>query len=184
MDFLVEDTLGASRSDTNLAHNFLMNQIKDYERRLVESEQKLADFKKQNIGMMPGESGTYYTRLQSELDKLNDIESELSLARNRKKVLEGQFQNEIARSATRELDKKIQDHENKLNTLLLQFTHQHPDVQAEKSIIAKLEADKQAVINGAASGAGVNLEESSLQLNLAFQNMKTCLLYTSPSPRD
>lgn len=175
MDFLVEDTLGASRSDTNLAHNFLMNQIKDYERRLVESEQKLADFKKQNIGMMPGESGTYYTRLQGELDKLNEIESELRLARNRKKVLESQFQNEIARSATREFDKKIQDHENKLNSLLLQFTHQHPDVQAEKSIIAKLNADKQAVINDAASGAGVNLDESNLQLNLAFQNMKTSL---------
>jgi len=173
IDTLVERTLGANQTDTDVAHTFLRSQIKDYEARLYAAEQKLAEFKKKNVGIMPGQEGGYYSRLQNASDGLRKIESDLQLATNKVKILKTQIQQEVARSVTASYDKKIQEHEDKLNSLLLQFTDNHPDVQAEKSIIASLKKSKQEAIQNAASDSEQN--DDSLQLDQVYQNLQIAL---------
>ena len=175
IDTLVENTLGANQSDTDLAHAFLKNQIKEYEKRLYASEQKLAEFKKKNVGIMPGQEGGYYARLQTATDGLRKIESDLQLARNKVKILKAQIQQEISRSVTANYDKKIHDHEDKLNSLLLQYTENHPDVQAEKSIIESLKKSKQEAIKNAANNPDADQNDDNLQLNQVYQNLQTSL---------
>lgn len=53
----VEQTLGSKRTGQASAQRFLEDEIRDLERRLTESETRLADFKKKNVGSMPGEGG-------------------------------------------------------------------------------------------------------------------------------
>ena len=64
----VGDTLGGKQSGSDEAQKFLREQIKDYEQRLHESESRLADFKRQHVGAMPGTQGDYFARLQNEID--------------------------------------------------------------------------------------------------------------------
>lgn len=171
---LVEDTLGASRSDTTVAQKFLHEQIREYEKRLVESEQRLAEFKKENVGFMPGESGGYYTRLQKELDTLQGLETDLQLARKKRDVLKAQLQSEIPLSLTRNYDKKIQEHEETLNSLLLQYTDAHPDVQAEKAMIESLKKNKLQALNTSTAGVGLESDDK-LELSPVFQSVKIAL---------
>lgn len=175
IDTLVENTLGANRTDTDIAHSFLEGQIKEYEKRLLDAEQKLADFKKKNVGLMPGQGGGYYARLQSTSDTLRQIESDLEVAKNKVRILQSQIQQEISRSVTLSYDKKIKEHEDKLNSLLLQFTENHPDVQAEKSIIESLNKNKQDAINNAVNNTNVGSDDQNLQLNPVYQNLQIAL---------
>ena len=51
LDTFMEDSLGLKRTDTAVAQRFLESQIKDYEQRLVDAEDRLAQFKQQNVGV-------------------------------------------------------------------------------------------------------------------------------------
>src|SRR3974377_614528 len=66
LNYLVEETLGGKRSGSDEAQKFLREQIADYEKRLVAAEGALAEFKRHNVGLVPGTQGDYFTRLQNE----------------------------------------------------------------------------------------------------------------------
>ena len=68
LNSMIENTLSSTRIDTASAQKFIDKQIVGYEQRLSISEQKLAEFKKVNVGYMPDEKGSYYARLQSAQD--------------------------------------------------------------------------------------------------------------------
>ena len=50
LNTFVEQTLGGKREGSEHAQKFLETQIKDYEQRLSAAEDKLAAFKKKNVG--------------------------------------------------------------------------------------------------------------------------------------
>ena len=54
LDAFMEGSLGMKRTDAGVAERFLRTQITDYEARLTEAEQRLAAFKQQNVGLLPG----------------------------------------------------------------------------------------------------------------------------------
>jgi polysaccharide chain length determinant protein (PEP-CTERM system associated) len=84
LNTFVEQTLGGKRESSENAQRFLETQIKDYEKRLSEAEDKLAAFKKKNVGLMPSEQGGYFTQLQKETDDLKKAETALSIAMSRR----------------------------------------------------------------------------------------------------
>lgn len=65
LTIFVESNLGRSRQDISQARRFLDEQIRDYERQLAEAEQRRAQFRRENMGLLPGE-GNYYNRMQHE----------------------------------------------------------------------------------------------------------------------
>ena len=73
----VEQTLGGKREGSEHAQKFLETQIKDYEQRLSSAEDRLAAFKKKNVGLMPREQGGYFTQLQHEVDAAKKAETDL-----------------------------------------------------------------------------------------------------------
>ena len=75
----VEGFLGDTRVDRDAAQRFLDQQIRDYERRLEAAEQRRADFRRQNAGLLPGDRGDYYQRLQRAQEELRQTELELTL---------------------------------------------------------------------------------------------------------
>src|SRR4029077_12866362 len=69
-------------------------QIKDYEQKLRAAEDKLAAFKKTNIGLMPTEQGGYFAQLQAELDAAGKTETALATASTRRAELDRQIRGE------------------------------------------------------------------------------------------
>ncbi len=171
LDSLVEETLGSSRADTMTAQKFLKQQLDEYEKRLVEAEQKLAEFKKNNVGLMPSEGGSYYKRLQADIDLLQQKQFQLRQASNRRNELAKQLQGESQSIGTSEFDARIQERQVELNALLLRFTEEHPDVIAIQETIAQLEKRKQAA-QGLPDDAAA---QDGLGLNPVYQSIKIAM---------
>ena len=177
----VEDSLGANRVDTNVAQKFLDEQIHEYETRLTAAEQRLAQFKQANVGTMPGEGGDYYTRLQAALTKLQQIDSDLKVAEKRRSQLKKQLEGEEPAfgmltapsqdDTSGPIDSKLDELRTQLNTMLLKYTDQHPDVIALKAVIAQLEAKKAQE----QKATGAVRHEQALELNPVYQRMKIAL---------
>src|SRR5271169_3244323 len=100
LNTFVDKTLGGKREGSEHAQQFLGAQIKDYEQRLSAAEDRLAAFKKKNVGLMPAEQGGYFAQLQKEVDAANKAETDLSVALSRRDELAKQLHGDSVVSAT------------------------------------------------------------------------------------
>jgi polysaccharide chain length determinant protein (PEP-CTERM system associated) len=66
LQILMNDTLGGNAASTEIAQNFLQQQVQAYANRLNDAERQLADFQKANVGYIPSQGGNdYFARLQA-----------------------------------------------------------------------------------------------------------------------
>lgn len=198
LNSFIEDTLGGKRQSSEEASKFLANEISETEQRLRESEQGLAVFKKQNVGMMPGTEGDYFTRLQNEIDAERKARTDLGIALSRREELLKQLSGENPYSVTggglgpagmasgsgrsgTDTSSQLAEAESRLAALLLRFTERHPDVIATQEEIVKLKARREGELEalrrgdaGAAlaSGATSNPIYQSIQLSLNQVNVQ------------
>jgi polysaccharide chain length determinant protein (PEP-CTERM system associated) len=189
LNTFVEKTLGGKREGSEHAQEFLETQIKDYEQRLSAAEDKLAAFKKKNVGLMPSDQGGYFAQLQKEVDAAKKAETDLSIAMSRRDELARQLRSESVVSATGSTSalgvrgvggggdtlSRIQETQAKLDELLLKFTDKHPDVIATRATLDELKQRRATELESlrrgdasavASSGAGNNPVYQSMQLEL------------------
>lgn len=191
----VEGSLGGKREGSAQAQQFLTEQISAYERRLSQAEERLAGFKKKNVGLMPGAQGDYFTRLQAEIDAVNKAQADLNVATRRREELQRQLRGEqpvlagtpgapvaaagqAGPGGNNDTAARIREAQSRLDDLLLRFTEKHPDVIALQATLNELRARQQAEIDavrrgdpGAAARIGLNanpvFQSIQLQLNQA-----------------
>jgi polysaccharide chain length determinant protein (PEP-CTERM system associated) len=146
VEILMNDTLGENTASTASAQSFLQQQVDDYNKRLNDAEQKLADFKKANLGNLPGQGGAdYATRLQAAENRLQDLESQYAAAAAGRPVR--------AQSSTSDIDRQIASYKQKLEDLLLKYTDEYPDVVTTRRMIKQLEARRDTMRRHPASAA-------------------------------
>ena len=202
LDSFVDSTLGGKRQSSETAQKFLGEQIREYEQRLRDAEQRLASFKKNNVGTMPGAEGDYFTRLQTEMDANRSAQNALSVALSRRSEL-GQQLRESASLATApgaasasgatdgrpaaagDTAGRIVEAQRKLNDVLMRYTEKHPEVSALRSEIAELEQRRARELDAlrrgdpgavASSGASTNPVYQSIQLALNQTNVEIAAL--------
>ena len=155
LTLFVESSLGANREDSNVARSFLSDQVKDYESRLEAAEERLKEFKRKHIGQMPSEGKDYYDRLQEANRDLSSTKEALLEAEKRRDMLKEQVQGDAPafgvapqsgssemQEADSPLTQRIQNLEMQLDSLLLKYTPQHPDVVAIKRTIDTLKEQR------------------------------------------
>ena len=173
LNTMIEDTLNSTRTDTLSAQKFLDSQIVIYEKRLSIAEQKLAEFKKENVGYMPDERGGYYARLQRAEDSVEATSSALRLAERRYAELSRQLKGEnliLSSEAYRsENAKKIEQYQAQLDLLLNQYTDRHPDVRALQAIIEDLKTTPGA---SKKSLSGASDSDVTKEFNPVYQEIK------------
>jgi polysaccharide chain length determinant protein (PEP-CTERM system associated) len=187
LNSFVEDTMGGERSGTASAQRFLREQLADYERRLAESEGALAEFKKKNLGLVPGEEGDYFQRLQAENADIKRVEGLLSVATSRRTELSRQLSGEIpfvppADGATRsggnnstgpqDTASRIQETQSRLDELLLRFTERHPDVIAATETLEQLRARQQQELAALRRGDAGAAAVAGASSNPVYQNIQ------------
>ncbi len=158
LDSFVESASGANRNDTGNAQEFLRLQVADYASRLSATEQRLVEFKKKHIGLMPDQRGDYFGRLQTELATLEKLKTDLIVAERERDALRKKITGDARNSdhtpvampsdkeiqAATSLDSRIQESHRQLDELLLKYTDKHPDVIAMRDTLMRLEARRQA----------------------------------------
>jgi polysaccharide chain length determinant protein (PEP-CTERM system associated) len=184
LNSLVEGTLGANQRGTDTAERFLDARISEYENRLQQAEQTLADFKRRNADRLPGSQGGYFEKIRTQRDALESAKKSLRLSESKREQIRAQLNSEspvMPAGAGPELgppanslDARIRDYQSQLEKLLLQYTEKHPDVVAVREALARLESQRQAQL----TAVGVNdpdQELSRLDANPIHQSLQIAL---------
>jgi polysaccharide chain length determinant protein (PEP-CTERM system associated) len=189
LNSFLETALGDSRQDSVVTQKFLTEQIADYEKRLVEAEERLKEFKQKNVGLMPGDGGNYYQRLEEAKQISRNAELDLREAQNRRSELARQAEGEVPvfgmmeeidvwnSDVTTKYDGRILELESQLDQLLLQYTEKHPDIVGIRLTVAALEEkrDEEATRIAENERDDYSNVSSSTQESLAYQELKISL---------
>lgn len=187
LTIFVESNLGSSRQDQDSAERFLQREVKDYERRLIEGERKLKDFKMRNLDIL-SDRGTYYSRLQAARSSLKREQDGLKIAETRRIQLEDQvaiaeeegvesvdyqeYVNELLNNSLASIDKRVKDMQRQVDDLLLRYTEIHPDIVALNAALDRLKAEREARKKEFLAGIGKEAVVNSLTRNPLYQQMR------------
>jgi polysaccharide chain length determinant protein (PEP-CTERM system associated) len=151
LTIFTESSLGGTRKDLSSSQKFIDDQLKSYEAKLQEKEKALEEFKRRNVGSMPGQGGDYYSQVGTLNTTLEQAKLELNEALNRKKQLETQLQDQEetvtapvpVTPTTTALDGRIAALQTQLDNLRLRYTDLHPDIIRTKQLIERMQEQKQ-----------------------------------------
>ena len=144
----IESSLSGKRADSSGAQSFLDEQITEYEDRLVAAEKRLALFKQENVDVLAGSGGNYYSTLQAARADLSQARLMLSELENRHRELQRQLDGEdpvfmsSGVDSMSPLDSRIQTMRATLDYLSIRYTDRHPEVRQLSALIEELEAEK------------------------------------------
>ena len=153
LTLFVEGSLGDKRKDSDAARRFIDEQLKSYSEKLIAAENAVTEFKRRNVGLMPGDRRDYYTRLVEAKAAVSQAELDLIEAENVRNELKRQLVGDAEipsllgdkskpEPAHPEIDARIQALQKNLDSLRLNYTEQHPDIIAATRIIAQLQEQK------------------------------------------
>jgi polysaccharide chain length determinant protein (PEP-CTERM system associated) len=187
LNAFVESSLDYKSQGSREAEQFLTQQIADYGRRLSVSEQELADFKKTNGGLVPGQSGDFFAGLQLQEQALTGLQEGLYVANRKRATLAAELKSEqqyIATGAANgggatplDTEQQIQQDQQRLDEMLLKYTDEYPDVISLRESIKELKArEKQQTSQakhgdlGAASSLGLSASPVYMHLQEEYNS--------------
>jgi polysaccharide chain length determinant protein (PEP-CTERM system associated) len=158
VSIFVESSLGATRKDTDSAKTFLNEQIKQYETRLEEAEARVKEFRLRNIETQSADGKDAASRLGEASALLQQAQLELREAENARNAAKAQLEAERGQGAnlvtqsllqesaisvaTPEIDARLAQQKQTLDSLRQRYTEQHPDIVSTQRLIRDLEAQK------------------------------------------
>lgn len=182
--FLASDT-GAKKRDTESAREFIDEQIKSYESRLSEAENRLKEFKLRNLGLTDLSGRDYFSRISTLTDELNKVTVELRAAEQSRDALRRELNGETMSLIpdvlpanvveTSEFDARLDTQRKLLDDLLRRYTDLHPDVVATKHAIARLEEDRQRELEAKRRAAANKPMRAGSAVNPVMQQVKLAL---------
>ena len=180
LDSFVEDTLGSGQEDSQQAERTLKTELEDYERRLTESEDRLKEFKRKNVGLMPDEHGDYYGQLQAASADLAAAQQSVRIANEKQASLVRQLEGEepvfgIMSSAGggrgSSIDGQIASLEKRRSDLLVEYTEKHPEVVRIDQLLVELRA-KRATELANKPADDMPVVTNPLDINPVYQSLK------------
>jgi polysaccharide chain length determinant protein (PEP-CTERM system associated) len=166
------------------AQQFLTQQIADLETHLRDAENALASFKKDHVGLLPGNQNDYFNRLDTEVATLDTAQTKLSVANMRRTELEHQLHGESPLMAaggekngnagmpSSDTATRLQQSQQQLDELLLNYTEKHPKVVELRNTIAELKQRLADEIEAARHGDTAAAARSGLATSPVYQNLK------------
>jgi polysaccharide chain length determinant protein (PEP-CTERM system associated) len=179
LNIFVEGSFGGKKQDSEKAVQFIDDQIKNYEEKLATAENRLKQFKLDHLGMLPAQGqGDSSSRLNDMNEQLTQARMELAEAEQARNAIKRQIGGDEPAALTPEvvetvegnpeLDARIAAVNKTLDQLRLQFTEAHPDIVANKRLLADLEKQKkdEARKHKKSADPGANYSPMLQQLNV------------------
>jgi len=184
VSLFVESGLGSKRQDSDAARRFIEEQIRNYEQKLVEAENRVKEFRLRNMALLGDGGRDYVTQIAQMSAQLQQAQLELREAENARDVMQRQLVGEepvllpqtppSSAVSIPEIDGRIDALKRNLDGLMQRYTEQHPDVIGARRVIEELESQKrQQIEEMRALGGGSQFGE--LNANPVFQQMKLAL---------
>ncbi len=151
--------------DSEQARQFLDEQIKSYETKLSEAENRLKDFKLKNFGLTGTSNQDYFARMSTSSDEIARLRVELQAAEQSREALRRELSSEDptmpaealgvpVQSPTAETDARLEAQKRQLDELMRRYTEEHPDVIAARRSIALLEQQRKNELDSRAKAGG------------------------------
>jgi polysaccharide chain length determinant protein (PEP-CTERM system associated) len=191
------------KKDSEDAEKFIEAEIRTYEAKLVEAENKLKDYKLKNFSVTGVSTQDYFARMSALSDEVNKLRLEYSAAEQARDALKRELSSEPQQLPLEALGPQtaagpiVSEHEARLDTLkkqldelLRRYTEEHPDVVSTRRTIAQVEALKRADLEakraalaaiskggpGAAAAAATNPVFQKIRFALAEAEAKVASL--------
>lgn len=144
----VEGKAGNNRSDLENANRFIESQLSFYERQLRDTERRRAEFRTRYTDLLPGDGGT--SRLQGSSEAVRALSGQIADAQARRVSLAKELAGTPPLLVTESAggsggsggNSRLATEEQKLGELRLRLTDAHPDVIAQRQIIAALRSGR------------------------------------------
>jgi polysaccharide chain length determinant protein (PEP-CTERM system associated) len=167
IDLFVSASSVGKRRDSEEASQFIDEQIKAYETKLVEAENRLKEFKVRHFGSSGVAGQDFFARMSTLSDEVSRLRLDLSAAEQSRDAYRRELADENPQlpsdgsgltpaAPPSELDARIESQKKLLDEMLRRFTDEHPDVIATRRVIAQLEQqrEREAAAKAAAVAAG------------------------------
>ena len=187
LSLFVESGLGNKRRDNESARRFIDEQIKGYEQKLADSENRLKEFKLKNMGVTSGTGADYFTRVSTLTEEAAKGRQELRSAEEARDAYRRELTGEEpimlpdagatagASALASEYDARIDTQRKQLDDLLRRYTEQHPDVSSTRRLLTQLEEQRKQEIEARRKAASQLPPRLSASTNPVFQRIKIAL---------
>ncbi len=174
---------GDNRRDADEATRIINEQIKVYEDRLSEAENRLKDFKLKNAAYIGNVNQDYFARTNAASDEAVKLRTELRAAEQSRDAIRRELSGEdpvllsaapsAAPSVSPELDTRIEAARRQLDELERRYTAEHPDVVATRELLTSLQGQRQRELDARRkASSGTKLSAAT---NPVFQQLKIAL---------
>lgn len=149
--------VGDKQRDSEQARQFLDEQIRSYESKLSEAENKLKDFKLRNFGLTGTSNQDYFARMSTLTDETGRLRVELSAAEQARDALRRELSTEepsippellgtagATAAPSSETELRLDAQKRLLDELSRRYTDEHPDVVSARRTIAMLEQQRKS----------------------------------------
>ena len=186
LSIFVESGVGDKLKGSETARRFIDEQIKAYETKLEDAENRVKEFKLKHLATMGGDGRDYFGQMSQLSEQLNVARLEVRAAEQARDALRRELAGEdpvyLPDNATGstplpEIDGRIDTLKRQLDDLLRVYTDSHPDVVGTRRVIEALEAQKKKELaelserRKADGSAGRSLANT----NPVFQQIKVSL---------
>ncbi len=179
LTIFVEGSFKGKQGDSQKAVQFIDEQIRNYEQKLVAAENLVKDFKLKHTLLLPRQGVDYGSQLLMASDSLNNAKLELIEAEQGRNAIKSQISGDepvldletsVAAISNPEIDGRIATLNKNLDSLRMQYTEAHPDIISAKRLVAQLEARKleEAQTRSASADPGKNYSPMLQQLKVAL----------------
>jgi polysaccharide chain length determinant protein (PEP-CTERM system associated) len=181
LTIFLEGSFKGKKGESEKAVQFIDDQIRAYEDKLVAAENSVKEFKLKNATLLPRQGVDYGAQLLMSTDALNNAKLELVEAEQARNAINAQISGDEpilgvgvdpdpATIDNPELDSRISALNKSLDALLLQYTEAHPDIISTRRLIALLQERKvqEAKTRAAPSDPGKNYSPMLQQLKVAL----------------
>jgi polysaccharide chain length determinant protein (PEP-CTERM system associated) len=181
-ELFIQESLAAKERESRDAYRFIDSQVEIYRDKLTDAEGKLKTYRGDNADARPGSETDSTTHISELRTQVENARMDLMEQRSKESALVSQLsgESEITAVQTREgqYRTRLADLQQQLDTLLLTYTDQHPDVIRVRHQMADLQEQVKREQAQHAARVASNTPapiDDSVQFNPLYQELRSKL---------